>query len=109
VLAKDGQPALALVTVFLGTDSKHLDDGDAARVSDGRYSFKAIRPGKYRLFAIDVLELLPAIGGGKNGEAMQQFFDAAEEIVIKEGDRISRDIPAWTRMPEKKEAHAPPR
>jgi hypothetical protein len=45
--------------------------------------------------------------GGEDDKMMQQFFDAAEEIEIKEGDRISKDIPAWTKAPEKKEAHAP--
>jgi protocatechuate 3,4-dioxygenase beta subunit len=110
VLGKDGEPAIGLVEVFFAADSNHLQEDGTARVSDGKYSFQAIRPGKYRLFAIDVLELIPAIvAGGNSEEAMKQFFDAAEEIEIKEGDSISKDISVWTKMPEKKEVHVPPR
>jgi hypothetical protein len=32
---------------------------------------------------------------------MKSLFDAAEEIEIKEGDRISKDITAITKLPEK--------
>jgi hypothetical protein len=35
---------------------------------------------------------------------MQQFFDAAKEIEIKGGDRISKDLQALTKVPEKKAA-----
>ena len=81
---------------------------DAARASDGKYSFKAVRPGKYRIFAIDVAELMKAFtGDGNNDEWMQTLFDAAEEIEIKEGDRITKDIPVLTELPQKKEANAP--
>jgi protocatechuate 3,4-dioxygenase beta subunit len=108
VLDKDGEPAMGMIMVIFASDPKHMDENDANRVSDGKYSFKAIRPGKYRLFALDILELAQASGAdGDDDKMMEQFFDAAEEIEIKEGDRISKDIPAWTKAPEKKEAHAP--
>jgi Carboxypeptidase regulatory-like domain len=104
VLDKDGEPVVGLVLVFFGNDAKHLDDGDAARVSDGHYSFKAIHPGKYRIFALDVAEMMQAFSGdGDNEDMMQQFFDSAEEIEIKEGDRITKDLTAKTKMPPKKE------
>jgi hypothetical protein len=73
-------------------------------VTGGKYSLKAIRPGKYRLFAIDVLELMQVMSGdGDNDEVTQKFFDAAEEIEVKAGDRISKDLQAMTKLPEKKE------
>jgi len=104
VLGKDGEPAIGLIMVFLGTDAKHIDEDNPSRTSDGNYSFKAIRPGKYRLLAIDVAEMMQAfIGDGNHDETMKQLFDAAEEIEVKEGDRISKDITALTKMPEKKE------
>ena len=108
---KIGEPALGLMMVFFATDAKHLDEDSANhRVSDGKYSFKAIRPGKYRLFALDIAELMQLVtGGADNDEMMQQFFDAAEEIEVKEGDRISKDVPAWTKLPEKKDGNAPPK
>jgi protocatechuate 3,4-dioxygenase beta subunit len=111
VLDKAGEPALGLMMVFLATDAKHLDEDSANhRVTDGKYSFKAVRPGKYRLFALDIAELMQALtGGADNDELMQQFFDAAEEIEIKDADRLSKDVSAWTKLPEKKEGNAPPK
>jgi hypothetical protein len=106
VLGKDGQPAVGMVMVFLASDAKHMEDG-ADRVSDGNYSIKAIRPGKYRLFAIDVLELMPLLAADDAEAIMRPFFDATEEIEVKEDARISKDIAVWTRLPEKKAADAP--
>jgi hypothetical protein len=108
LLGKDGEPAMGMMMIFFGTDVKHIDESDAARASDGKYSFKAVRPGKYRIFAIDVAELMKAFtGDGNNDEWMQTLFDAAEEIEIKDGDRITKDIPVLTELPQKKEANAP--
>src|SRR5208337_3480388 len=47
VLGKDGEPAIGLVMVLFGTDSKHLNDDNPPMVRDGKFSFKALRPGKY--------------------------------------------------------------
>jgi hypothetical protein len=105
VLGKDGEPAIGLIMVFIGTDAKHMDEENAVRTSDGKYSLQAIRPGKYRLVAIDVAEMMQVFSGdGDNQETMQQLFDAGQEIEIKEGDRISKDMTALAKMPEKKEA-----
>lgn len=104
VLDKDGEPALGPMMVFFGTDAKHMRGENSTRVIDGKYSFKAIRPGKYRLLAIDIAAMMQVVSGdGDNDEMRQKLFDAAEEIEIKDGDRVSKDIPALTRMPEKKE------
>jgi hypothetical protein len=105
VLDKDGEPAVGMVMVFFVTDPKEAEEGNTARVTDGKYSFKALPPGKYRLFAIDILEVFSAVAGaGNEDEIMKQLFDAAEEIEVKEGDRMSKDVPVWTKLPEKKEA-----
>jgi len=102
ILGKDGEPALGLVMVVLETAPKEMDEDHAARVSDGKYSFKRIRPGKYRLFALDMLELMAGFAGGDEEEFMKSFFTAAEEVEIKDGDRISKDITVFTKLPEKK-------
>ena len=61
--------------VFFASDIKHVDPSSAAHVTDGRYSLKGIRPGKYRLFAVDLLAMMPAIDGtGNNDETMQQLL-----------------------------------
>jgi hypothetical protein len=102
VLGKDGEPAVGLVQVFLITDVKQIQEDDAARVTDGKYSFQSVRPGKYRLFALDVVELIQNFSGADENEIMKSFFNGAEEIEIKEGDRIAKDITAIAKLPEKK-------
>jgi hypothetical protein len=104
VLDKDGEPVIGLVTVLFGTDAKHLDEDNPPMVRDGKFSLKAVRPGKYRIVAIDIAEMAPLFAGdGDNDKMMQQLFDAGEEIEVKEGDRITKDIVVLTKMPEKKE------
>ena len=102
VLGKDGDPAIGMVMVLLETDPKLVDENNATRVSDGTYTLKRIRPGKYHLYALDILELVAVINGGNEDDIMKQFFEAADEIEIKEGDRIFKDITAFTKLPEKK-------
>ncbi|MEI9976053.1 MAG: carboxypeptidase-like regulatory domain-containing protein [Ignavibacteriota bacterium] len=104
ILGKDGEPAVGMIMVLIGIDVKHLDEGNGARTTQGKYSFKALRPGKYRIVALDVAELMQAFTGDANeGEAMQKLFEAAEEIDIKEGDRISKDLTVINQVPEKKQ------
>jgi len=104
VLGKDGEPAIGLVMVLFGTDAEHLNDANQPMVRDGKFSFKAVRPGKYRIVAVDMAEMMPLFtGNGDNEKMMQQLFDAGEEIEVKEGDRIAKDIVVLTKMPEKKE------
>jgi hypothetical protein len=103
VLGRDGEPAIGLMMVLFSTDARYLDEDNAARVSDSKFSFKAIRPGKYRIIALDIAEFMQVVSGSENEELMQQLFDAAEEIEIKEGDHIYKDVPALTKLPEKKE------
>lgn len=103
ILDKNGEPDTGFVSVFIATDAKQIDEENAKRVSDGNYSFDALAPGKYHLFALDMLQLISAFAGdGNEDEMMKKFFDAAEVIEIKEGDRIQKDINAFIKLPEKK-------
>jgi hypothetical protein len=106
VLDKDGEPVVGLVMVFFGTDVKHLEQETPARTSDEKFTLKGIRPGKYRLIAVDVTQMMQTFSGdGEEESTMQRLFDAAEEIEIKEGDRLTKDVMVVTRIPEKKEEH----
>jgi hypothetical protein len=73
--------------VYLLQDPEDTPQDRMARVTaEGKYSFKAIRPGKYRVFAIEP----PAFDARE--DVIKQAFNKAEEIEIKEGDRIAKDL-----------------
>lgn len=94
LLDKDGNKLTSPVAiVLLVDDPEKLDLNDnlenMARVgADGQYSFHGIRPGKYRLLAIDLFHS-PDI---QKPETVKKLGAAAEEFEIKEGDRIAKDI-----------------
>ena len=94
LLDKDGNKlSSTLAVVLLVDDPAKVDLGGnsekMARVGqDGKYSFHAIRPGKYRLLAIDVFHS-PDV---EKPEAVKKVATEAEEFEIKEGDRITKDI-----------------
>jgi hypothetical protein len=111
VLGKDGQPLLSpLAMVCLASDPSQLGEiqpDDQHRVTEGKYTIKAIRPGKYRLFALDVLTLASDSPDADtdDDELMKMLFNSAEEIEIKPGDRIVKDLKAIDKLPGK-EPHA---
>jgi hypothetical protein len=74
--------------MFWKDDTKILPDG-GARVVDSAYSIRALRPGKYRVVTIDILN----IGTPDDwDEAYKAFKAAAQEIEVKEGDRVVKDL-----------------
>lgn len=97
VVGKDGKPAPNPGPVFLGTAPENTDD-DHLKLSgpDGSFRFTGLRPGKYRLIAID-----PRLAGSGR-EALKLLFDAAPEFEIHERDRIRKD--AEIALPEAKNA-----
>jgi hypothetical protein len=59
-------------------------------VVDGHYVFKGVPPGKYRIYATDIMRL----GPGRIDAAQQELAAAAETVEVKEGDRIAKDLKA---------------
>jgi hypothetical protein len=97
---------IAIAVVLLVDDPANLElNGDPehmARVGeDGKYSFHGIRPGKYRLLAIDQFRS-PNID---KPEDVKKLAAAAEEFEIKAGDRITKDI----KVVGQEDAHAKPK
>ena len=105
VVDQDGQPAAGMMMIYCATDPKHLDEDQVQKTSDGKFTFKGIEPGKYRLVAVDLSDTMLFGGDDDHDETMQKIFDAGEEIEVKEGDRISKEIPLVTKLPGKKEEH----
>jgi hypothetical protein len=92
VFGHDGEPlVLPLALVMLWKDEKEVEPDDQNRVANSEYSIKALRPGKYRLVAIDTLEVGDWAPGDWE-EALKAFRAAAQEIEVKEGDRIVKDL-----------------
>ncbi len=93
VLDANGEPMPTnLVMIFLAKDAEDLPlvgNGTAQATPDGKYTIKAIVPGKYRLFALDAFQFA---GGGNDTDVFKKLFERAEEIEFKEGDRITKDL-----------------
>jgi hypothetical protein len=90
VVDKDGQPlGNSPSIVILTADRDHIVPNQDGIVKEGgKYSLKNIRPGKYWLFAVDAFR-----SGPSNGEEdFKRIAAAAEEIEIKPGDKIAKDI-----------------
>ena len=91
---EDGQPLLTsgLIMVLLAenpNDLQNLGQETTKQVGpDGKYTFKGVRPGKYRLLAVNMLR---AVGNDTIG-TLRKMLERGEEIEIKEGDRLTKDL-----------------
>ena len=80
VLDKDGAELGDGVNVMLLADPEEVMQ--TAKSEGGKYILQGICPGKYRLIAVEVSE----------GSDIGKLFDAAEEIEVRPGDRITKDL-----------------
>jgi len=90
VLDEKGERLLTpMAMVLLVQDPKDLQMEPANRVMpDGKYTLHGVRPGKYRLFAVDFIRMV----GDDTMETLRKLAERGEEIEIKEGDRIGKDL-----------------
>jgi hypothetical protein len=94
VLDAEGGPAPGMTTwVLLSSNPAALGAEQSTRVSDGRYSFRGLHPGKYRVAALDVLRFAGVLEAGQE----KDLLDRGDEIEIKEGDRITKDVKLTTK------------
>jgi hypothetical protein len=93
VLDSNGEPMLTnVVMIFLARDVEDIPligNGTAQASPDGKYTIKAIVPGRYRLLALDAFQIA---GGTDSLETFKKLFERGEEIEFKEGDRITKDL-----------------
>ena len=93
VLDANGEPMLTnVVMIFLARDAEDIPmvgNGTAQASPDGKYSIKAVVPGKYRLFAVDAFQIAGLIS---DVDMFKKMFARGEEIEFKEGDRITKDL-----------------
>jgi hypothetical protein len=90
VLDNDGRPlGNTVAIVVLAPDIDHIVTHPSGLVKEGgKYSLNGIRPGKYILFAIDAFRSGPA----SSADDLKKLGAAAEEIEIRAGDRIAKDL-----------------
>jgi hypothetical protein len=96
VRGKDGEPLKAPMTaVYLVDDVKkierlpHFDPHFTKFVSpEGKYAFRALRPGKYHILAVDMLEAPDS----DDPELFKNMVLKAEEIEITAGGRVVKDL-----------------
>ena len=74
--------------VVLAADVTSFSTWRSATGFDGTYAFHGIRPGKYRLFAVDPAQF----GGMQSYEPLKAVAARAAEIEVKEGDRITKNL-----------------
>ena len=98
ILTADGRPSEApIVFAFLGSSADEMNLGDMKQLSGAaRYSFRNIRPGKYRLFVFDAMQFT-------GEDTLKPLFEKAEPFEIREGDKITRDL----KLPGKPAANEP--
>lgn len=90
VLDEEGEPMVSpLAIVWLVQDPSHVQPDSTQRVMpDGKYAFHGIRPAKYRLFAANVYRM----AGTDSPEILGKMAARGEEIEIKEGGRIEKNL-----------------
>ncbi len=75
--------------VYLFQDPENLREENLGRISaEGKYGFKAVRPGSYRLIAVEPLFL----AGVSTSDALKELGARAEQIEVKERDRLTKDL-----------------
>ena len=92
VLDAGGDPIqTSLVMIYLVKDFSEMLTGNGTVQSDsnGTYTLKSVAPGKYKLFAIDALRVA---GGGSALDVIRDIFNRAEEVELKEGEKITKDL-----------------
>ncbi len=77
--------SMAYVYLFASGETKHTQDAMIA--DDGTYTLHGIRPGRYKILAID----LPQLDENRD---LKPFLPKAAEIEVKANDKIVRDLKA---------------
>ena len=99
ILGKDGKPASGLTcALFVAADPKRIRLEDIKLVDGTHFDVAGLRPGKYRVFAVDAVE-----SGASTLEAWRAIAESAEEVEIARGSIVSVKLTLQDRHP------APPR
>jgi hypothetical protein len=105
VLDHDGAPLTSpLGEVLLWRDAAQVLP-DHNPVADSRYTLKDLRPGKYRVLAVDAFDFTNLAGANHPDEFAKALRAAAEEIEVGEGVRMAKDL----KVAAKEDIHVQPK
>jgi hypothetical protein len=94
ILGKSGMPAPGInFALFVVADPKRIRRDDIKFVNGTHFEIAGLRPGKYRVFAVD------AETGPSTFDAWRPIAESAEEIEITRGSRVSRNLTLLDRRP----------
>jgi len=105
VLDHDGAPLTSpLAAVLVWNDAAQVRP-EHNPVADSRYVLKNLRPGKYRLLAVDAFDFTNLAGANDPDEFAKALLAAAEEIEVGEGARMAKDL----KVVAKEDIHVQPK
>ena len=105
VLGHDGAPLTSpLAEVLVWKDAAQVMP-EHNPVAASRYAVKDLRPGKVRVLAVDAFDFTNLAGANNPAEFAKALLAAAEEIEVKEGVRLVKDL----QVVAKEDIHAQPK
>ena len=105
VLGHDDAPLISpLAEVLLWKDAAQVRP-EHNPVAGSRYALKDLRPGKYRVLAVDAFDFTNLAGANSPDEFAKALLAAAEEIEVKEGVHLVKDL----KVVAKEDIHVQPK
>ena len=92
VLGHDGAPLTSPLAEVLVWNNAAQVMPDHNPVAGSRYALKDLRPGKYRVLAVDAFDFTNLTGANRPDELAKALLAAAEEIEVKEGARLVKNL-----------------
>ena len=105
VLDRNGAPLTSPLAAVLVWRNAAQARPDHNPVADGQYALKGLRPGKYRVIAVDAFDFTNLGGASDPDEFAKALRTAAEEIEVPEGARIVKDL----KVAGKEDIHVQPK
>ncbi len=92
VLGHDGQPVVSpMVMLLVWKDPKSDDPNMQQRITNNEFKVSALPPGKIRILAVDAMDFVN-MRDLPQDEMKKALVAAAEEIEVKEGEHLVKDL-----------------
>ena len=105
VLDQNGAPLASPLAAVLVWKNAAQVKPEFNMLAGGRYDLKGLRPGKYRILAVDAYDFTSLADAKDQDEFAKALRAAAEEIEVAEGGRVMKDL----RAAAKEDIHVQPK